>query len=135
MTDEGSRFEVVIPPGQERVYKAWHFAPAVRTGDTVYVSGVIGLGPDGKVPEDPADEFTNAFAQLAATLEAAGATLADVVELTSFHVDMADTLGPFVAAKDAVITEPYPAWTAIGCTALAVPGGRAEVKATAVVGP
>jgi len=125
--------DVIIPPGQEGVYKSWHFAPAVRTGNTIYVSGVIGLGPDGKVPDDPAEEFANAFAQLASTLEAAGASLADVVELTSFHVDMADTLGPFVAAKDAVIGEPYPAWTAIGCTALAVPRGRAEVKATAVV--
>jgi enamine deaminase RidA (YjgF/YER057c/UK114 family) len=29
--------------------------------------------------------------------------------------------------------EPFPAWTAIGCTALAIPGARAEVKATAVI--
>lgn len=128
-----ANFDVVIPPGQERVYKSWHFAPAVKTGTTLYVSGVIGLNADGKVPDDPAEEFTNAFAQLAGTLEAAGATLADVVELTSFHVDMSSTLGAFVAAKDAVIAEPYPAWTAIGCTELAVPGGRAEVKATAVL--
>lgn len=132
MSEQQKPFEVVIPPGQERVYASWHFAPAVRVGDTIHVSGIIGMGPDGKVPEDPAEEFANAFAQLATTLEAAGATLADVVELTTFHVDMADTLGAFVAAKDAAITEPWPAWTAIGCTGLAVPGGRAEVKATAV---
>jgi enamine deaminase RidA (YjgF/YER057c/UK114 family) len=133
VTEQSSAFDVIIPPGHERVYQSWHFAPAVRTGDTIYVSGVIGLGPDGTVPEDPGEEFSNAFAQLADTLAAAGASLADVVELTSFHVDMADTLRAFGAAKDAVISEPYPAWTAIGCTELAVPGGRAEVKATAVV--
>ena len=132
MSEQSGNFEVVIPPGQEGVYASWHFAPAVKTGNTIYVSGIIGLGPDGKVPEDPAEEFTNAFAQLATTLEAAGASLADVVELTSFHVDMAH-LRAFGAAKDAAISEPYPAWTAIGCTGLAVPGGRAEVKATAVV--
>ena len=133
MAEQQPPFDVIIPPGQERVYQSWHFAPAVRTGNTLYVSGVIGLGQDGKVPEDPAEEFTNAFAQLAGTLDAAGASLADVVELTTFHVDMSETLGAFVAAKDAVISEPYPAWTAIGCTELAVPGGRAEVKATAVI--
>jgi enamine deaminase RidA (YjgF/YER057c/UK114 family) len=133
MTDGQPPFDVIIPPGQERVYQSWHFAPAVRTGNTIYVSGVIGMGPDGKVPEDPAEEFAAAFEQLAGTLAAGGASLDDIVEMTTFHVDMADTLGAFVAAKDAVITDPYPAWTAIGCTELAVPGGRAEVKATAVV--
>jgi len=30
------------------------------------------------------------------------------------------------------MTEPWPAWTAIGCTELAIPAGRAEVKVTAV---
>ena len=133
MSERQANFDVIIPAGQERVYRSWHFAPAVRTGNTIYVSGVIGVGSDGKVPDDPAEEFTNAFAQLAGTLAASGASLEDVVELTTFHVDMSETLGAFVAAKDAVISDPYPAWTAIGCTELAVPGGRAEVKATAVV--
>lgn len=133
MADEQPRFTVIIPAGQERVYQSWHFAPAVRTGNTIYVSGVIGMGSDGKVPEDPAEEFAAAFEQLAGTLAAGGASLEDVVELTSFHVGMAEHLAAFVAAKDAVISDPYPAWTAIGCTELAVPGGRAEIKATAVV--
>ena len=123
----------IIPEGQEASYQRFHFAPAARVGDTVYVSGVIGAGPDGTVPDDPADEFANAFAGLAATLEAAGASLADVVDMTSFHVDMSSTLRPFMAAKDAVMTEPYPAWTAIGCTELAIPGARAEVKVTAII--
>lgn len=126
-------FDVVIPPGHEQTYASWHFAPAVRTGNTIYVSGVIGVGGDGKVPDDPSEEFTNAFAQLTATLAAAGATPDNVVEMTTFHVGMAETLRAFTAAKDVVITEPYPAWTAIGCTELAIPGARAEVKVTAVV--
>lgn len=133
MADEQPRFDVIIPPGQERVYKSWHFAPAVRTGNTIYVSGVIGTGTDGKVPEDPGEEFAAAFEQLAGTLHASGASLDDIVELTTFHVDLGKHMGAFVGAKDAVITDPYPAWTAIGCTELALPGGRAEIKATAVV--
>jgi len=122
----------IIPPGEEGTYERFHFAPAFRVGDTVYVSGVIGRGDDGRVPSDAADEFRSAFAQLASTLEAAGATLADIVELTTFHVGMAE-IGEFVAAKDAVISEPYPAWTAIGCASLIAPGARVEVKATAVI--
>lgn len=131
--------EPIIPAGMESSYERFHFAPAVKvagpggSGSTIYVSGVIGTGSDGKVPESAADEFANAFAQLGTTLAAAGATMADVVELTSFHIGMGDTLGPFLKAKDAAIGEPYPAWTAIGCTELAFPGARAEVKATAVL--
>ncbi len=123
----------IIPPGQEGSYQRFHFAPAAKSGNTVYVSGVIGSGADGSVPDDPAEEFAAAFAGLAATLEAAGATMADVVDMTSFHVDMGSTLRPFMKAKDAAIGEPYPAWTAIGCTELAIPGARAEVKVTAII--
>ena len=52
--------------------------------------------------------------------------------MTSFHVNMSETLGAFMAARDNVMSEPWPAWTAIGCTELAIPTGRAEVKVTAV---
>lgn len=123
----------VIPEGSEKTYERFHFAPAVRVGDLLYCSGVIGA--DGaSVPEAAADEFAAAFAGLAAVVEAAGGSLDDVVEMTSFHVDMAEHLPAFMSAKDAAISEPYPAWTAIGCTELAIPGARVEIKATAHLG-
>jgi enamine deaminase RidA (YjgF/YER057c/UK114 family) len=125
--------EAVIPEGQQRTYDRFHFAPAFRVGDTIHVSGVIGVGADGKLPGTPAAEFANVFAGLATTLEAAGAAMSDIVDMTSFHTDLPDSLGEFMAAKDAAIAEPYPAWTAIGCTALAMPGALVEVKVTAIV--
>jgi len=126
-------FEVVIPPGSEKTYERFHFAPATKVGNTVHCSGVIGSeGP--KVPDDPAQEFTNAFNALAEVLAASGASMDDVVEMTSFHVGLNEHLGAFMAAKDAATSEPYPAWTAIGCTELAVPGARVEIKAVAVIG-
>lgn len=123
----------IIPPGQSMSYERFHFAPAFRVGNTIYVSGVIGRSADGSVPEDPATEFAAAFAQLGATLAQAGSSLADVVDLTTFHTDMPQTLGAFMRAKDAAVAAPYPAWTAIGCSALASPGARLEIKAVAVV--
>lgn len=128
-----ANFEVVMPPGSEKTYERFHFAPATRVGNTLYCSGVIGA--DGsKVPEDVGEEFTKAFESLSSVLEAAGGTLADVVEMTSFHVGLNEHLGAFIAAKDVAISEPYPAWTAIGCTELAMPGARVEIRATAVFG-
>ena len=127
-----AEFEVIIPAGSEASYERFHFAPATKIGNTIYCSGVIGA--DGsKVPDDAGEEFTKAFESLAEVLAAAGATMADVVEMTSFHVDMNTHLRAFMAAKDAAVAEPYPAWTAIGCTELAMPGARVEIKAVAVV--
>jgi enamine deaminase RidA (YjgF/YER057c/UK114 family) len=122
----------VVPESDEDAYNRFRFAPAFKVGETVYVSGVIGRGPDGKVPEDTAAEVAALFTQLAATLHAAGATLNDIVDITSFHVDMAG-VRELVEAKHDLISEPYPAWTAIGCSGLVMPGARVELKATAVI--
>jgi len=123
MTERGP----VVTDESQKSYDRFHFAPAYRVGDTLYVSGVIGNG------ESLEDEFGDAFASLSSVLESAGFSMDDIVEMTSFHVDMSQTLGAFMAARDAAMTEPWPAWTAIGCTELAIPGGRAEVKVTAVL--
>ena len=53
--------EVIIPKGQEHYYEQYHFAPAVKDGNRLYCSGVIGVGPDGKVSPDPDTQFTQAF--------------------------------------------------------------------------
>jgi len=116
----------VVPPESQKSYERFHFAPAYEVGDTLFVSGVIGTG------EELADEFADAFSSLSAVLASAGYTLEDVVEMTSFHVKMSETLGAFMQARDDAMSEPWPAWTAIGCTELAIPTGRAEVKVTAV---
>lgn len=132
MSDTSTERGPIIPAGSEKTYERFHFAPAYRVNDTVYVSGVIGTGADGKVADDAGEEFATAFANLASTLDAAGCSIADIVEMTTFHVGMAETLGAFMAERDKVMSEPWPAWTAIGCTELAIPGARCEIKVTAV---
>lgn len=128
-----SRRRSIIPDAARATHDQFHFSPATQVDGTIWCSGVIGTGSGGSVPGDPREEFRNAFRALADTLAEADASLADVVEMTTFHTDMPDSLGHFLAVKDEFIAAPYPAWTAIGCTALAVPGARVEIKATAVV--
>lgn len=60
--------DVVIPAGWEKVYEHWHFAPAIRDGDLLRCSGVIGVDANGAVPPDPEAQFTNAFKRAAAVL-------------------------------------------------------------------
>ena len=122
---------VVIPKGQEGLYEQFHFAPAVKDGDRLFCSGVIGVGADGKTSADPETQFTQAFETLSSVLKAAGASFADVAEMTTFHVDLRQNLGKFMKVKDNYLREPFPAWTAIGITELALPGGLVEIKVIA----
>ena len=64
-------------------------------------------------------------------LEAGGASFADITEMTTFHVGLQAHLGAFMTVKDQYIKEPYPAWTAIGISELAIPGGLVEIRVTA----
>ena len=123
--------EVVIPPGQENYYEQFHFAPAIRDGNRLYCSGVIGVGEDGKPPADPEAQFTCAFEGVKAVLNAAGVGFEQVVEMTTFHVGLQKHLGTFMKVKDRYVAQPYPAWTAIGITELAFPGGLVEIKVIA----
>jgi enamine deaminase RidA (YjgF/YER057c/UK114 family) len=122
--------DVVVPPSQRAFYDRFHFAPAVKSGALLLCSGQIGAGADGTPQADPEAQFVSAFEQVKAVLAEAGLGFADVVEMTSFHVGMQHLL-TFAGVKDRYLTEPYPAWTAIGVSELAFPGGLVEVRVTA----
>lgn len=126
---------IVVPPGRERAYDEWHYAPAIRVGDTVIVSGI---------PAAPGDDYDSRvrsmFERLKKTLEASGATLADVVEIDTFHAQAKDTasfnaeFARFSAIHHEYFPQDYPAWTAVGTTALLADGAPVEMRAVAVVG-
>ena len=122
---------VVIPSEMKAMYDNFHFAPAVKDGDRLFCSGVIGIGPDGKAPSDPETQFTQAFESLKSVLTAAGASFGDIVDITTFHVGLQANIRTFTKVKDRYVSAPYPAWTAIGITELAFPGGLVEIKAVA----
>ncbi len=126
-----NKSDVVIAPGMENFYNNFHFAPAVKEGNRLFCSGVIGIGPDGKASPDPETQFTQAFESLGSVLKTAGVSFANVVEMTTFHVDLRKNIAAFTKVKDRYIREPYPAWTAIGITELAFPGGLVEIKVIA----
>ncbi|NKT45557.1 RidA family protein [Rhodococcus hoagii] len=107
------------------------YSNAVRSGDLLFCSGQVGLEADGSVPADPERQYDLAFATLAKLLAEHGARPSDLVELTSFHVDFPQHMTEFMAAKACFQNGARPAWTAVGVTALGMPGILVEVKATA----
>jgi enamine deaminase RidA (YjgF/YER057c/UK114 family) len=125
-----ARRRSVIPEEMRLMHDQFHFAPAVRVGKNVFCSGQVGSGPGGKLDPDPAAQITQAFENVRSVLEEAGASLADVVELTSFHVGLNEHIGVFMQVKDGFLKEPYPAWTAVGVAELAF-GALVEIKARA----
>ncbi len=122
--------DVVIPKEMEGTYKQLHFAPAVRDGDRLFCSGQIGTGPDGRPLEDSEAQFVQAFENVKTVLEAGGATLDDVIDITTYHVGFREHIAKFAEVKDRYISEPYPAWTAIGVSELAF-GGLVEIQVVA----
>ena len=95
------------------------YSQAVRTGNTVYMSGQIPLVPETMelVGGDMDAQIRRVFDNLAAVAEAAGGSLADVVKLNVFLPD----LGHFALVNEIMaeyFREPYPARAAVGVAAL-----------------
>lgn len=123
--------EIILPDANRRAYDNFHFAPAVRANGLVLLSGQIGVDARGLVPDSPAEEFRNAWRAVGAILAEAGLSFDDVIEYTTFHVGLQNHLTTFMAVRDEFIAAPWPAWTAIGISELAVPGARVEIRVTA----
>ena len=123
--------DAIIPDGFQATYDQWHYSAAARAGDLLFISGVIGVDADGKPPTDAEQQFIAAFEDIKLTLETAGGTLADIVELTSYHIDWTLNRDAFVKAKDKFLSPPWPAWTAIGIAELGIPGALVEIRVVA----
>jgi 2-iminobutanoate/2-iminopropanoate deaminase len=80
------------------------YAQATRVGDLVFASGQLPIDPEtGAFPEGIGAQTRRALANLAAVLEAGGASLASVAKTTVFLKDMND-----FAAMNAVYAEHFP---------------------------
>jgi enamine deaminase RidA (YjgF/YER057c/UK114 family) len=122
--------EAIFPADRHALYEAHGYSAAIRSGDLLFVSGQVGSRPDGSPEPDYTQQVELAFDNLKAVLAAAGATLDDIIDVTSFHTDPQRQFEPFMAVKSRhFTTKPYPSWTAIGVNWLA--GFDLEIKAIA----
>ena len=109
------------------------FSDAVRGGDVVYLSGQIGIGADGKLPDGIEAQTKQAMDNMGAVLKRAGLTYADVFHCTAFLADMKDwpafnkAYVPFFPAGK------MPARSAFGANGLAL-GAKLEIECQAYAG-
>ena len=123
---------VVVPDVWSPFYEATHVPAAVIAGDRLRVTGhtgeVYGVFPDSAVAQ-----LRQTFRNIELTLAEAGASWADVVELTSYHVGLRQQGDAMLMVAGEFLEEPYPAWTAVGVTELFEPEALVEVSCEAVL--
>lgn len=123
-----------VPEGWAGAYE-FGYAPVVRVGDWVIVSGIPG-GGEGSYE----DKIRRMYGRAQELLEEAGATIDDVVELTTFHVQPRDSaafneeFARYMPIHREFFGEHRPAWTAIGGSVLLSPSAVVEMRLVAVAG-
>jgi enamine deaminase RidA (YjgF/YER057c/UK114 family) len=103
-------------------------------GSLALLSGQTGVDADGRVvhADDLRAECRLLFDNIAAVMRRAGGSLDDIYMITVYLTDIGD-LPTFTEVEREFFVTRLPARTAVGITALAVPGLRVEVEATAVL--
>jgi 2-iminobutanoate/2-iminopropanoate deaminase len=110
------------------------FSLAVKAGDAVHVSGMVGMDPTTlEVPPDIAGQMRIAYRSIAEALAQFGCTLGDVAEQTIYFVGDADVanMAGETTRKEAFGSGPMPASAMIGVEKLLDAQFLVEVKVTA----
>lgn len=120
-------------PQARAFHDQFGYSEAVIHGDTVYLSGVVaGTPPEGM---DPVDYYDRIFAHIGSILARAGSSWDDVLDITTFHLDIDATLPALAEAKKRHVRAPFPTWTVIGVSRLYEPSAQVEIKVIARVSP
>ena len=126
MTD-ARRWTPVYLPGLPK--PVGPYTPAVRAGDFVYVSGQVprDFATGALQGDDIASQSRSVLANVRTVLEAAGASMSDVVSVIVYLVETAEWAA-FNEVYKEFFTEPYPTRTAVG---VELRGIRVEVSCVA----
>jgi enamine deaminase RidA (YjgF/YER057c/UK114 family) len=119
------------PAGLRPPFGRYHHLVAVEGATRLaFLSGQIGMGADGTVPETVEAQAELAFANIDACLAALGLGREHVVRLTTYLTD-AEYRRAYMAVRDAWVAEPPPASTLLVVKALALPALKVEIEAIA----
>ena len=109
------------------------FSQAVRVGDTLYLSGQIGIAADGKLPAGIDAQARQAMDNIGGVLKAGGLGWGDVVKCTVMLDNMADWPAFNTVYVTYLPDGKFPARSAFGADGLAL-GALLEVECIAYAG-
>ena len=110
-----------------------HFTDAVRAGDLLFISGLLGVDGEGAlVATDVRAQARQVFANMRAVLDGAGCRFEDVVKVTVYLTDVDDRpkINPL---RQEVFGGARPASTLVEVSRLAILGAKVEIDAVALI--
>jgi enamine deaminase RidA (YjgF/YER057c/UK114 family) len=109
---------------------------ATRAGDLVFLGAHSAAGPDGSAlhPGDVEAQATLAFERLIGSLEQAGGSVDDLVDLVSFNLDPREIPTALDTGREHLPSRAEPAWTAVTMTGAPAPGVLFVLRGIAVLG-
>lgn len=109
--------DAVPSPSRQDLYDRNRYSPAIKSNGFLFVSGQVGSLEDGSPQPGLKAQVRQAFENLNAVLKAAGSSFDDVVDVTVFMVDPANTFEEVWEVVPEYWGEaPYPTLTAVGVT-------------------
>ena len=124
------------PPTMEKPPGYTHIVEVRGGARIVFFAGQLGVDKSGAFAGAPGDftaQTVQAFENLKAALEAAGAGYGNLVKINNYLVDIEQNMAAFREVRDRYLVQPPPASTTIGVPALARPGGLFEIEAIAAL--
>ena len=130
----GRKKQIVHSDKLEPVRRKYTYSHAIKAGNTIYLSGQVSRDRDHKVchKRDFVGQIELVFENMKNVLEAAGATMQDVVKLNFFCRSLRD-LTKMTAIYEKYFGDHIPAMTAVEVVQLWNPHFLVEVEAIAVV--
>ncbi len=109
-----------------------HYCHGVRAGNRLWISGTVGIGKDGQIPEDVVAQFEIALSHMDDVLRAAGGEPRHIVKVQVFLTDVNDRtkINPL---RESYFGAHRPASTLVEVSALIAPTLKVEIEAEAVI--
>lgn len=123
-----------VPIRPEGIHVSPYFSPAIRVGQLLFISGQAATDAEGRVvgPGNCVEQSECVMQRISTILEAAGASLKDVVKTTTFLTSV-DDYGAYNYVRSKFFSEDPPASSTVIVAALVRPELLVEVEAVAVI--
>lgn len=130
----GIAMKQAIPTTGVLQYEPFGFTNCVRYRDVLYLSGIAALDGQGRVVgEDIEAQTVKTFENIERILRAAGSGLDQILQMTSFVVDLERNGAGYVAARKKILIRQEYTSATIGVSALMIPGLLLEVQCCAAM--
>lgn len=121
----------IVPDRDQAASETYSFSQAVWNDGILYCSGQIGAAADGTIPASMNDQFRQAWDNVGSILKEARIDWQDIIDITTYHIRLSETLPAFAEIKRQYIKAPFPTWTAVGVAELGYPDAVVEIRVIA----